>query len=209
MAGYGYGISVSGSRTPVVAGGATTPTIYKVAIFGAGSLDADGEYIYDGENNGKPKYARQDSNGNPWNIFFNGYDWALDFDGGEAYYYGTTQINWSEGEIGDPPYPSAVASYSQSSYIQTVVLAGGNPDQSGTYTWDGTTFVNGKPKYFGPLKSGAPENNYIYWNTENYMLYGFKIDEMVGLSVSADLASNWSPSEANQEPTVSNIIYTA
>ena len=130
-----------------------------------------------------------------------------------VYYSSDAGLTWApEGAIEVPdlnPAPLSALSYSQTSYIQTVVLAGGDPDQSGTYTWDGTTFVNGRPKYFGPLKSGSTENNYIYWNTENYMLYGFRVDEMLGLSTSADLASNWNPAEANQEPTVSNIIYTA
>jgi hypothetical protein len=130
-----------------------------------------------------------------------------------VYYSEDNAVTWiPEGTIEEPdlnPAPLAALSFSQSSYIQTIVLAGGNPDQSGTYSWDGTTFVNGKPKYFGPLKPGASENNYIFWNTENYMLYGWKIEEMIGLSVSPDLASNWNPSDAYDSPTVSSIIYTA
>jgi len=130
-----------------------------------------------------------------------------------VYYSEDNAVTWvPEGSIEEPdlnPAPLAALSFSQSSYIQTIVLAGGDPDQSGTYSWDGTTFVNGKPKYFGPLKPGASENNYIFWNTENYMLYGWKIEEMLGLSVSPDLASNWNPSDAYDSPTVSSIIYTA
>ena len=192
-------------------GGGGVPIIRKVAIFGSGSVNADREYIYDGIFNGQPKYTAEQIGSGFWNIYFNGSDWALDFEGGDAYYYGTTQINWSEGEIGDAPFPNAVASYSQSSYIQTVVLAGGTPDQSGTYTWNGSTFINGKPKYFGPLKSGATENNSIYWTGYEYILYGWypSNEEMAFLSTSTDLVEYWSPSEAPGEPTVSSIVYTA
>jgi len=132
-----------------------------------------------------------------------------------VYYSDDGGVTWfPEGTIEEPdlnPAPLSALSFSQSSYIQTIVLAGGNPDQSGTYSWDGTTFVNGKPKYFGPLKPGASENNYIFWNTENYMLYGWNSsnEEMIGLSNSPDLASNWNPNDAIAEPTVSSIIYTS
>lgn len=132
-----------------------------------------------------------------------------------VYYSDDAGLTWSpEGSIEVPdlnPAPLSALSYSQSSYIQTVVLAGGTPDQSGTYTWNGTTFVNGKPKYFGPLKSGAPENNYIYYTGFEYFLYGWDSsnEEMLVLSNSLDLASNWSPNNASSEPTVSSIIYTA
>ena len=191
--------------------GSGAPTIYKVAIFGAGSIGASREYLYDGVLNGQPKYKAEESGVGFWNIFFNGYDWSLDFEGGDAYYYGTTQINWSFGEIGDTPNPSATASYSQTSYIQTVVLAGGDPDQSGTYTWNGTTFVNGKPRYVGPLKSNAPTNNSIQFSGFEYILNGYYPagEEMIDQSVSIDLATNWSEADCVTAPTVSSIIYTA
>jgi len=132
-----------------------------------------------------------------------------------VYYSDDAGVNWfPEGNIEEPdlnPAPLAALSFSQSSYIQTIVLAGGTPDQSGTYSWDGTTFVNGKPKYFGPLKSGAPQINYIYWTGFEYSLYGWSSsgEEMLGLSSSIDLASNWNPNDATGEPTVSSIIYTS
>ena len=134
-----------------------------------------------------------------------------------VYYSEDNAVTWiPEGSIEEPdlnPAPLAALSYSQSSYIQTIVLGGADPDQTGTYTWDETTFVNGKPKYMGPLKTGAPENNYIYYNSldQMYILYGYKTsnEEMISLSNSIDLASNWSISEGVSEPTVSSIIYTA
>lgn len=132
-----------------------------------------------------------------------------------VYYSDDAGVNWvPEGNIEEPdlnPAPLAALSFSQGSYIQTIVLAGGTPDQSGTYSWDGTTFVNGRPKYFGPLKSGASQNNYIYWTGFEYSLYGWSTsgEEMLGLSSSIDLASNWNPNDATSEPTVSSIIYTS
>ena len=138
--------------------------------------------------------------------------------GGLAVYYSTDAgLTWDpEGSVEEPdlnPAPLSALSYSQTSYIQTVVLTGSDSDQSGTYTWDGTTFVNGKPKYMGPLISGAPENNYIYYASGDgvYYLVGYKTsnEEMVSLSNSTDLASNWMLNDGSSEPIVSNIIYTA
>ena len=133
-----------------------------------------------------------------------------------VYYSEDAGLTWASAEeveeIDLVPAPLSALSYSQTSYIQTVVLAGSD-DQIGTYTWDGTTFINGRPKYFGPLKSGAPENNYIYYSSADgvYFLVGYKtnIEEMIALSSSTDLASNWMLSEGASEPIVSNIIYTA
>ena len=134
-----------------------------------------------------------------------------------VYYSEDNAVTWiPEGSIEEPdlnPAPLSALSYSQSSYIQTIVLGGADSDQTGTYTWDGTTFIDGKPKYMGPLKSGAPENNYIYYSSGDgaYNLFGYKTsnEEMTVLSNSVDLASNWSISEGASEPTVSSIIYTA
>jgi hypothetical protein len=130
-----------------------------------------------------------------------------------VYYSSDAGLTWiPEGNIEEPdlnPAPLAALSFSQSSYIQTIVLAGGTPDQSGTYSWDGTTFINGKPKYMGPLKSGATENNYIFWTGFEYSLYGWNVEEMDYLSSSVDLASNWDPNAGAGTPTVSSIIYTA
>jgi hypothetical protein len=207
--GYGFGHRISIGSMPIVSESpAPVPTIWKVAIFGAGTTTSDGEYVWDGISliNGKPQYQYLSGVNS---IYFAGGEWFIEdtiFE--ENSYKSADLITWEQ-ENGALPVPSSALSYSQGSYIQTVVLAGGEPDQSGTYTWDGTTFVNGRPKYFGPLKSGAPENNYIYWNTENYMLYGFKVDEMINLSYSTDLASYWSISDALVEPTVSSIVYTA
>ena len=137
--------------------------------------------------------------------------------GTSAVYYSTDNaVTWApEGTIEEPdinPAPSVALSYSQSSYIKTIVLGGADPDQTGTYTWDGTTFVNGKPKYMGPLKSGAPENNYIYYESidGSYYLEGYETsnEEMTGLSGSIDLASNWSLNEGSSEPIVISIVYT-
>jgi len=134
-----------------------------------------------------------------------------------VYYSDDAGVNWfPEGNIEEPdlnPAPLSALSYSQSSYIQTVVLTGSDSQQTGTYTWDGTTFVNGKPKYMGPLKSGAPENNYIYYSSGDgvYYLFGFKIssEEMISLSSSTDLVSNWGLIEGSSDAIVGNIIYTA
>ena len=183
--------------------------IWKIAIFGAGSIDSNSEYVWDGVTitNGEREYFGQALRiifdfDNYWKIYDSGND--------NMKYISLDLITWST-ENGDNPPPSSALSYSQGSYIQTVVLADGSPDQSGTYTWDGTTFVNGRPKYMGPLKSGASQNNYIYWTGFEYSLYGWHSsnEEMVGLSSSIDLASDWGPNDAPSPPTVSSIVYTA
>lgn len=186
----------------VKSGGAA---IWKVAIFAAAAGPSNGEYVWDGVtvNNGKRLYQTAL---NP--MYWDGSQWVLEDTIFEDITYKSADLITWERVNGGLPVPSSALSYSQSSYIQTIVLASGNPDQSGTYTWDGTTFINGKPKYMGPLKSGAPENNYIYWNTEEYSLYGWNADEMANCSVSIDLASNWEPSDAAGPPVVSSIVYT-
>ena len=206
---------------PIVsASSAPVPTIWKVAIFGAGTTTSNGEYVWDGsEVNDGFRVYRSTSNSNStmtWEVgggpnglgAWNLYD--ADFDETtyqiESFNFSGT---WFLAGGGSSPAPSSALSYSQTSYIQTVVLAGGDPDQSGTYTWDGTTFINGKPKYFGPLKSGASENNYIYWDLFNYVLYGWNTDEMLVLSASIDIASNWYVVDASGAPTVSSIVYSA
>jgi len=183
------------------------PVIWKVAIFGAGTISADSEYVWDGTTlvDGFPVYVGLS--------FVIKYDegWKIYDSGNDEYLYASDDlITWTQVN-GALPVPSSALSYSQSSYIQTIVLGGGTPDQSGTYTWDGTTFVNGRPKYIGPLKSGATENNYIYWTGFEYSLYGWNSsnEEMIGLSSSTDLASYWNPNDATAEATVSSIIYTA
>jgi hypothetical protein len=132
-----------------------------------------------------------------------------------VYYSSDAGLTWvPEGTIEVPdlnPAPLSALSYSQTSYIQTVVLAGGDPDQSGTYTWNGTTFVNGKPSYVGPLKSNAPTNNSIQFSGTGYILNGYNPagEEMIDQSSSIDLASNWDLIDASVPPTVGSIIYTA
>ena len=189
---------------------ASPPNIpWKIAIFGAGTVFADSEYFWDGVTitNGGREYF-----GQTFRIIFD-FDnyWKIyDSDNDNMKYISLDLITWAT-ENADNPFPSSAFSYSQSSYIQTIVLAGGTPDQSGTYSWDGTTFVNGRPKYFGPLKSGASQNNYIYWTGFEYLLYGWHSsnEEMTSLSNSIDLASYWNPNDAIGGPTVSSIIYTA
>ena len=189
---------------------ASPPNIpWKIAIFGAGSIEADSEYVWDGVTitNGEREYF-----GQALRIIFD-FDnyWKIYDSGNDNYkYISLDLITWAT-ENADNPFPSSALSYSQNSYIQTIVLAGGTPDQSGTYSWDGTTLVNGRPKYFGPLKSGAPQNNYIYWTGFEYSLYGWHSsnEEMTALSSSIDLVTYWNPNDATGEPILSSIVYTA
>jgi len=191
------------------------PILWKIAFF-AGAY-GNGEYIRESSES----YIFVESSSGDNNIIdiassptFISY-MIPQFGSPPVYYSEDAGLTWiPEGSIEEPdlnPAPLAALSFSQSSYIQTIVLAGGTPDQSGTYSWDGTTFINGKPKYFGPLKSGAPQINYIYWTGFEYSLYGWSSsgEEMLSLSSSIDLASNWNPNDAAGEPTVSSIIYTS
>ena len=195
--------------------GSGAPILWKIAFF-AGAY-GNGEYIRESSES----YIFVESSSGDNNIIdiasspvFISY-MIPQFGSPPVYYSEDAGLTWiPEGSIEEPdlnPAPLAALSFSQSSYIQTIVLAGGTPDQSGTYSWDGTTFVNGRPKYFGPLKSGAPQINYIYWTGFEYILYGWHSsnEEMLGLSNSIDLASNWNLNDATGEPTVSSIIYTA
>lgn len=212
--GYGFGHRISIGSMPIVSASsapAPEPTIWKVALYSSDSPTINQEYIWDGTTlvEGKPKYFGGLNENYIRSLDPEWYVWNV---GSELYDYGSEDlITWFGNEVVGPP--TASVSYSQNSYIQTVVLAGSDSQQSGTYTWDGTTFIDGKPKYMGPLKSGAPENNYIYYNSGDgvYLLFGYKVsnDEMITLSYSADLASNWDLSEGASEPIVSNIIYTA
>jgi hypothetical protein len=188
------------------------PVIWKVAIFGAGNISSDSEYVWDGitTTNGKPEYIGQqfkiffDDSDNYWKIYDSGNDNIL--------YISLDLITWSTENADNPP-PSSALSFSQSSYIQEIVLGGADSDQAGTYTWDGTTFIDGKPKYMGPLKTGAPENNYIFYSSGDlsYILHGYKTvnEEMINMSSSADLVSFWNLSSGSSEPLVSSIVYTA
>jgi hypothetical protein len=189
--------------------GSGAPILWKIAIFGAGTDSANSEYVWDGTTitNGYLEYF-----GNEYRITYDG-GWKIYDSGNDQNLYASEDlITWTQVN-GALQVPSSALSYSQSSYIQTIVLGGADPDQTGTYTWDGTTFIDGKPKYMGPLKTGAPENNYIYYTSDDaaYVVYGYKTtnEEMIVLSNSADLLKNWNLGEGNSEPTVSSIIYTA
>ena len=216
--GYGFGHRISIGSMPIVsASSAPAPSIlWKIAFFAGAYTNA--EYIRQSSessifvesSSGDNNYI--DISSSPTFISYAPAQFGQNI---AVYYSDDAGLTWSpEGTIEEPdinPAPLSALSYSQSSYIQTVVLAGGTPDQSGTYTWNGTTFINGKPKYFGPLKSGASENNYIYWTGFEYSLYGWSSSNegMASLSSSIDLASNWNPNDATGEPTVSSIVYTA
>ena len=203
----GLGLSLANTKGSV---GAGAPILWKISAYGAGLGSSDSEYVWDGTTLflGNPQY-------NAINLNYiykeSGFWYMHDFHSNFNSYISSDLITWSQEEAPDPP--SAILSYSQSSYIQTIVLGGADADQTGTYTWNGTTFINGKPKYMGPLKTGAPENNYIYYSSGDgvYNLYGFKTstEEMISLSSSTDLVSNWGLTEGSSEPIVSNIIYTA
>jgi hypothetical protein len=218
--GYGFGHRISIGSMPIVsASSAPAPSIlWKIAFFAGAYTNA--EYIR--QSSESSIFVESSSGDNNYidissSPVFISYAPAQFGENVAVYYSEDAGLTWvPEGTIEEPdlnPAPLSALSYSQGSYIQTVVLAGSDSQQSGTYTWDGTTFIDGKPKYMGPLISGAPENNYIYYSSVDglYNLFGYKIsnDEMITLSYSADLASNWSLSEGSSEPIVSNIIYTA
>ena len=193
-------------------GGGGAPTIWKVAIYGAGKSQLNAEYSWNGTilENGNRKYY--ESNLENY-IFWTLSEWALyDNDFSEIGYISSNLITWQSDNAPNPA-PTSALSYSQSSYIQTIVLGGADADQTGTYTWNGTTFIDGKPKYMGPLKTGAPENNYIYYSSGDgvYYLYGFKTstEAMISLSSSIDLVSTWLAVEGSSDSNVSSITYTA
>ena len=204
-------------KIPRTGSGAGAPILWKIAFF-AGAY-TNGEYV---RQSAESSIFVESSSGDGFYIDIQSSPVLISYAPSQfgenipVYYSEDAGLTWApEGgveEIDIGPAPLSALSYSQTSYIQTVVLAGSD-DQTGTFSWDGTTFINGRPKYFGPLKSGAPENNYIYYSSADgaYFLVGYKtsIEEMIALSNSTDLASNWMLNDGASEPTVSNIIYTA
>ena len=96
------------------------PIIWKIAIFGAGKNVLNGEYAWDGTTlqNGKPKYYEV-FNGDNY-IFWNVSEWALyDTDYSERAYISSDLTTWQPDD-GAAPAPTAVISYSQSSYINSI-----------------------------------------------------------------------------------------
>jgi hypothetical protein len=96
------------------------PILWKIAIFGAGKNVLNGEYAWDGTTleNGKPKYYEV-FNGENY-IFWNVSEWALyDADYSERAYISSDLITWQPDD-GAAPAPTAVISYSQSSYINSI-----------------------------------------------------------------------------------------
>lgn len=107
--------------------------IWKIAIFGAGSSEFNGEYIWDGTSfvNGKPRY-----DGDNYIIEWNGNYWILHFPNSEEVYTSPDLITWSRPiGGGENPPPSSVLSYSQNSYVQTISIDL-IPDQEG-FVFDG------------------------------------------------------------------------
>jgi len=199
-----------------------TPMLWKIAFFGGAY--GDGEYIR--QSSGSSIFVESSSGDDNYieeasPTIFISYMPPQFGEGVYVYYSDDNAVTWvPEGAIEVPdlnPAPSVALSYSQSSYIQTIVLGGADPDQTGTYTWDGTTFVNGKPKYIGPRTTNNPNyespfNNDIHYepNESRYVLNGWKTnnEEMMILSSSIDLASNWGVVEGSSEPIVNSIVYT-
>jgi hypothetical protein len=125
--------------------GSGAPIIWKIAIFGAGKNVLNGEYAWDGTTleNGKPKYYEV-FNGDNY-IFWNVSEWALyDADYSERAYISSDLITWQPDD-GPAPAPTAVISYSQSSYINSIYF--GFDAQNDFYDTIITRFAGGLEEF--------------------------------------------------------------
>ena len=134
-------------------------TIWKIAIFGAGKNVLNGEYAWDGTTleNGKPKYYEV-FNGENY-IFWNVSEWALyDTDYSEIAYISSDLITWQPDDA-IAPAPTAVISYSQSSYINSIYFG---------YDADGDLYDSTVSRSSGGTTefSNGPEV-LVTWNSED------------------------------------------
>jgi hypothetical protein len=200
----GLGLSLANPR---IAGGGATQTIWKVAIFGAGEISSNGEYIWDGSelnNYGKPVYRKENSSnsieweegGGPsalgaWNLFDVDVDdltyqiESLSFSG-----------SWIVAGAGTSPSPSSALSYSQDSFISSITLTGSNPgyDADGVYT----RASGGTTSFIG---SGS---KIIEWDGTAW------ITESVNYGSFFGTFFNWEPyAGSSPDPVTTNAVYSA
>lgn len=187
---------------------APAPTIWKVAIFSAGTTTSNGEYVWDGVSVGyenKPTYTNG-SNSISYNFEEVAY-WGLYDEGIEDTSYKSNDlITWTV-NFGTSPAPTSTLSYSPNSVIQSLTLDGSEvATSSGTYDWDGVTTELGKPKY---VKTTAGGVNYIVWDGYAWALFD---DEDIGdyTYTSNDLIT-WTdlPSGVPPSPYVVTLSYSA
>lgn len=183
--------------------------IRKIIVFGAGESSSNGEYVWDGNElqDGKPVY-RNGSNTISFGDFGGGSaEWGLYDDiVGDNTYLSSDLLNWTSNGYGTAP--ASALSYAQDSEIQSITLSGaGTSTSNGEYVWDGTTLINGKPKY----ESGI---NYIYWYTDaifpeiqSWSLF----DDYDGQdNYSSDDLITWTESNGQSPaPSVLALVYTA
>lgn len=144
---------------PIVsASSAPAPTIWKVAIFSAGTITSNGEYIWDGVAliNGKPQYQYLSGVNS---IYFAGGEWFIEdtiFE--ENTYKSTDLITWQQ-ENGALPVPSSALSYSQTSFINSIYFGF---DAQDDFLDNILSRSSGGTSEF----SSGP-NVVVSWNTEN------------------------------------------
>jgi hypothetical protein len=98
---------------------APAPTIWKVAIFSAGTSTSNGEYVWDGVTFSLGERLYMSGNNS---LSWDGTKWYIydeDGLGGDASYSSLDLITWTI-ENGDSPAPSATLSYSQTSFINSI-----------------------------------------------------------------------------------------
>ena len=191
---------------PIVSA-SSAPTIWKIAIFGAGTTTSNGEYVWDGVtlNVGKPTYTNPSGNYIYWDETYYIYDNTTE---SVTYFISSSDFSgaWVEND-GSLPVPTSTLSYSPNSVIQSLTLDGSEvATSSGTYDWDGVTTELGKPKY---VKTTAGGVNYIVWDGYAWALFD---DETIGdyTYTSNDLIT-WTdlPSGAPPSPHVVTLSYSA
>jgi hypothetical protein len=203
--GYGFGHRISIGSMPIVSA-SSAPTIWKIAIFGAGTTTSNGEYVWDGVTFSLGERLYMSGNNS---LSWDGTKWYISDEdglGGDASYSSLDLITWTI-ENGDSPAPTSTFSYSPNSVIQSLTLDGSEiATSSGTYDWDGVTTELGKPKY---VKTTAGGVNYIVWDGYAWALFD---DEDIGdyTYTSNDLIT-WTdlPNGAPPSPYVVTLSYSA
>lgn len=181
--GYGFGNRIAVGRMAITAQAQTSePAIQKVAIFGGGLSSYNGEYIWDGTYvNGWPQYT----NGVYLINYVNTQLPTYSFQVADENLYINSDFTLVKATSGSSPY--VTSSNSINSEVKSITfLNAGTSEANGTYTWDGETYVNGRPKYENP------NGSWIEWTGEFWAIckiVDFEAVQLYYADVSAPLAN--------------------